>query len=214
MDEIEKLKNEIKELKTNEKNLEHKLWRFTELVKFLPPTWDLDVKTNVFWWSNEFRRMLGYENEKDFPNVAESWSDRLHPEDKQSTLDAFAAHIADKTGETPYDVKYRLYKKNNSMFWVRATGSTLRDDDGNPINVLGTAVDITGEINELGFSTETTLSFKGVTINFELLSGDHQDKYHKMYTSIARQCKEIGKSDYEKQRIKMRFFEEFRARHL
>jgi PAS domain S-box-containing protein len=214
MDEITLLKKEIEELKAVNKRLELEHWRFSELLKFLPPTWDLDVKTNIFWWSDEFRQMLGYESEEDFPNVAESWSDRLHPEDKQATLDAFAAHIEDKTGETPYDVKYRIYKKDNTMFWVRASGSTLRDNDGNPLNVLGTAIDITEEINEIGFSTESTLSHKGITINFDTLSGGHQEKYQEMYSLIAQQCKNLSKSEYEKKRIKMRFFEEFRARHL
>ena len=32
-------------------------------------------------WSDEFRRMLGYQNTGDFPDVLESWSDLLHPDD-------------------------------------------------------------------------------------------------------------------------------------
>ena len=34
-------------------------------------------------WSDEFRRMLGYHGAEDFPNVMESWSDLLHPDDKE-----------------------------------------------------------------------------------------------------------------------------------
>ena len=30
-------------------------------------------------WSDEFRRMLGYRDANDFPDVLESWSDLLHP---------------------------------------------------------------------------------------------------------------------------------------
>nr|WP_237476214.1 PAS domain-containing protein [Vibrio eleionomae] len=61
-----------------------------------------------FWWSQGFRHLLGFNDERDFPNVARSWSDRLHPEDKQPTFDAFMAHLNDKSGQTGYDVQYRL----------------------------------------------------------------------------------------------------------
>ncbi|UZM97669.1 PAS domain-containing protein [Lysinibacillus sp. MHQ-1] len=50
---------------------------------------------NSFWWSEQFRRTLGFKDEHDFPNIMSSWSDRLHPEDKQPALDAFSAHLLD-----------------------------------------------------------------------------------------------------------------------
>jgi PAS domain-containing protein len=63
--------------------------------------WDMEVvqndpvnPENVFTWSDEFRYMLGFSGEQDFPNVLASWSDRLHPEDKERTLDAFSPDIS------------------------------------------------------------------------------------------------------------------------
>src|SRR5262249_42603795 len=57
---------------------------------------------NEFWWSAQFRNLLGYRNEQDFPNVLSSWSDKLHPEDAERVLAAFAAHLNDSSGRTPY----------------------------------------------------------------------------------------------------------------
>ena len=37
-------------------------------------------------WSDEFRRMVGYHGADDFPDVLESWSDLLHPDDKEYVL--------------------------------------------------------------------------------------------------------------------------------
>ena len=81
--------------------------------------WDLHVVSgdplnpdNAFLWSREFRTMLGFTDEQDFPNRLSSWSDLLHPEDKERTLKAFEAHITDTTGKTPYDFTYRLKCKN------------------------------------------------------------------------------------------------------
>ncbi len=57
-------------------------------------------------WSAEFRRLVGYTSEAEFPNVVQSWSDRLHPEDAPATLKAFGGSAADKTNQTRYDVRY------------------------------------------------------------------------------------------------------------
>ena len=101
------------------------------------------IETLVF--SSEFRHMLGYEDEKDFPNVITSWSDLLHPDDKEATILALNNHIDDKTGETPFDVEYRLLKKNGEYSYFRATGATIRNKDGRAFRVAGALMDITKE---------------------------------------------------------------------
>lgn len=73
-------------------------------------------------WSPEFRRLLGYETSQEYPNVVQSWSDRLHPDDIDATFAAFNGHMEDKTGKTRYDVTYRLKVRDGSYKWFRATG--------------------------------------------------------------------------------------------
>jgi len=104
---------------------------------------------NAFLWSDEFRYMLGFTDENDFPDLLSSWSERLHPEDKDITLAAFAGHLLDTTGQTPYDVEYRLMKKDGTYGHYRASGETIRDADGNAFRVVGSLLDITETKNEL-----------------------------------------------------------------
>lgn len=111
--------------------------------------WDMEVVAgdpvnpgNRFWWSQQFRSLLGFKDERDFPNVLASWADRLHPQDKQATLDAFARHLNDKSGMTPYKVNNRLAMKDGSYRWFHAQGETLRDERGTPIRVAGSLRDI------------------------------------------------------------------------
>ncbi|MCL2721618.1 MAG: ATP-binding protein, partial [Treponema sp.] len=118
--------------------------------------WDMEIikddpinPNNIFMWSDEFRHMLGYFSEKDFPNILSSWSDLLHPEDKTRTLEAFKNHIMDLSGRTPYDIEYRLLKKTGEYAYYHASGETIRDDDGNPIRVAGSLIDITETKNIL-----------------------------------------------------------------
>jgi PAS domain S-box-containing protein len=114
--------------------------------------WDMAVvrddplnPENKFFWSQEFRHMLGFDDESDFPNVLHSWSDRLHPEDKKRSLEAFIAHLNDYTGNTPYNIEYRLKLKNGDYRYFHAFGTALRDDSGAPLRVSGALIDVNEE---------------------------------------------------------------------
>lgn len=93
-------------------------------------------------WSSEFRRLLGFDTEADFPNLAASWSARLHPDDAAATFAAFAAALSDASGKTGYDVLYRLKRRDGCYRWFRATGGVARDSSGQPTRACGSLVDI------------------------------------------------------------------------
>ncbi|MGY3309800.1 PAS domain S-box-containing protein [Pantoea ananatis] len=111
--------------------------------------WDLQIingdplhPNNVFWWSPQFRKLLGFETVEEFPDVIDSWASRLHPDDSQHTLDAFIKHLNDHSGATGYDVEYRVKLKNGNYRWFRARGQTRRDKDGVPLRAVGALIDI------------------------------------------------------------------------
>ena len=94
-------------------------------------------------WSDEFRRMIGYHDTDDFPDVLESWSDLLHPNDKECVLKEYNETISDYSGQKIYDVEYRLRTKNRGYRWYRAVGKPTRRPDGSPITYIGVFIDIT-----------------------------------------------------------------------
>ena len=94
-------------------------------------------------WSPEFRRMIGYTDENDFPNKLESWSDLLHPDDKEAVLKEYRDTIMDYSGRKNYDVEYRLKVKSGEWRWFHAIGRLLRRDNGVPLSYVGMFVDIT-----------------------------------------------------------------------
>jgi diguanylate cyclase (GGDEF)-like protein/PAS domain S-box-containing protein len=119
--------------------------------------WDMETNqsdrtdaNNAFWWSDQFRRLLGFHDEEDFPNVLGSWASRLHPEESAPTLAAFAAHINDRSGRTAYDVTYRLRCRNGEYRWFNAHGKTIRTSDGMALRVAGSLTDITDRNSILG----------------------------------------------------------------
>ncbi len=94
-------------------------------------------------WSPEFRRMIGYEDENDFPNKLESWSDLLYPDDKDAVLTEYNAAINDYSGQKNYDVEYRLRIRSGEWRWFHAIGRLLRRENGVPLSYVGMFVDIT-----------------------------------------------------------------------
>ncbi|MEK4042705.1 PAS domain-containing protein [Paenibacillus sp. FSL H8-0048] len=117
---------------------------------------------NEFWWSEQFRRTIGFEGEHDFPNLLSSWSNQLHPEDLQPTLDAFANHLNDYTGQTDYKVNYRLRSKNGEYRWYHAGGETVRDVQGIPLRVAGTIRDVTHEVTKEEIVRQVNVQMEGL----------------------------------------------------
>ena len=109
-----------------------------------PWTIEFDENGNIIKcnWSETFRKLLGFSSEKEFPNTLEAWSDRLHRGDKNSVLKAFWDTVNDTSGNTVYDVEYRLLTKNDGWKWYHAAGNIIRSADGLPQTFVGLFTDI------------------------------------------------------------------------
>ncbi|MBD8532168.1 MULTISPECIES: EAL domain-containing protein [unclassified Massilia] len=112
--------------------------------------WDVELgerkltdPANEFIWSDQVRRLVGYRDETDLPNGLRSWMELLHPDDMAGAVAAFTAHILDRTGQTPYDVIYRMRHKNGEYRWFRALSYAQRNASGRAIRVAGALTDIT-----------------------------------------------------------------------
>ena len=93
-------------------------------------------------WSDELRRVVGYQNEEDFPNVLESWENLLHPEDHERVMEEINPVLRDVTGNTIFDQKYRLETKNRGYRWFRSTGRMTRKKWGRAGVFYGMLMDI------------------------------------------------------------------------
>lgn len=111
--------------------------------------WNMDIgpgnQVIAAYWSDDFRHMIGYRDVQDFPNQLESWSNLLHPEDKDRTLNLFVQTLADLSGKTKYDLEYRLKTKNQGYRWYRAAGNVQRNQKGEAIQFIGIFVDVNEE---------------------------------------------------------------------
>jgi|GEM_PF-396200 len=123
-------------------------------------------------WSPEFRRLLGF-NPNDtagFPDVVQSWSNRLHPDDAEPTFQAFAACLNDRSGATGYDVAYRLKVRDGSYRWFRAVGGVARNAAGMAVRACGSLIDINDQkLKELATQTQAE-TYHRISVLAESLS--------------------------------------------
>lgn len=147
---------DIHEKKIKTEELENLVERYDLIDKALVEApWDMTMvdgdlanPNNKLWWSQQFRKTLGFNDETDFPNELESWTNQLHPEDAEKSAHALVAHLNDYSGRTPFNIDYRARKKSGEYIWIHAEGATLRNAQGVPLRIAGTARDITHEKNK------------------------------------------------------------------
>lgn len=106
-------------------------------------TFDGNGNINTVYWSQEFRNILGFNSEIDFPNVLESWSDRIYPADKDFIMENFFEAINDYSGKKKYDYIYRARTINGEYRWFRDSGEIIRDKTGKPLLLVGIFIDVT-----------------------------------------------------------------------
>jgi PAS domain S-box-containing protein len=103
--------------------------------------WDYEPATGEVWYSDQFKRLIGLApNQYDsFEPTLESFTNLLHPHDRERTLEAIESHLS---GRSPYDVQYRLRLPGGEYRWFHARGRATRDDNGAVLRLSGSITDI------------------------------------------------------------------------
>ena len=103
--------------------------------------WDADLKSKTLNWGEGFETLFGYKL-KDLPKDSSSWTDKIHPEDKERVLERQYASIDNKDESTWMD-EYRFIRADGSIANVIDRGLILRDDKGIAYRMVGAMMDIT-----------------------------------------------------------------------
>lgn len=80
------------------------------------------------------------------PNLAETWTDLLHPDDRDEALRSFDNYIA-SGAEGMYESRFRMKHADGHWVWILSRGQSLRDEDGNLRSItVGTHTDISQQV--------------------------------------------------------------------
>lgn len=102
--------------------------------------WDWNAMTNEVYFSEQWKRMLGYEPE-DISNKVEEWSSRVHPDHFNQCIYELASLFSGETMKY-YNV-HRMLCKDGTYKWILAQGSVIeRNEKGLPVRIVGTHTDI------------------------------------------------------------------------
>lgn len=103
--------------------------------------WDWNLKTNKVFFSDQWKKMLGYEPHE-IKNEVKEWENRVHPDDFDGAQNDIQRHIR---GETEiYLNEHRLRCKDGSYKWILDRGKVLTFDvHGKPVRFVGTHTDNT-----------------------------------------------------------------------
>ena len=105
--------------------------------------WDLE-NPNEEWTDDRFWAALGYD-ETTTPQAPLAWQQHIFPEDFDLSIENLQQHLIDPMH--PYDQIVRFRHKNGSTVWMRSRGKVIHNDEGQPVRMLGTNLDITSVMN-------------------------------------------------------------------
>ncbi len=101
--------------------------------------WDWNLQTNEMIWDDSMY-VLYHIRREDFPGTEEAWRAALHPDD----LGRGDMEVEDAIlGIKPFDTEFRVIWPSGEIRHIKAVAKVFRDEQGNPVRMLGTNMDIT-----------------------------------------------------------------------
>ncbi len=101
--------------------------------------WHRDFATGSLTWNHNNYRLLGYDPGEVEPNY-QQWKARVHGEDLERVNHANDYAIQN---HTDYETEYRVIHRDGSTHWLTNIGRCIYDSAGQPVRMLGVAIDIT-----------------------------------------------------------------------
>ncbi len=102
--------------------------------------WDWDLATDQVYFSPRYKGILGFDDDE-FPNEADAWKDRVHPNDIDRVFEENMKCIQGEVDH--FQVEYRMRHKDGSYRWVLGRGASEKNPQGKVYRLGGTHTDVT-----------------------------------------------------------------------
>jgi len=101
--------------------------------------WEWHIKDDILDWDDRMYELYGQNKEK-AKNTFELWSNGLHPDDKERTIEEVKNALE---GVKDFDTTFRVLQPNGKELYIKGNGLILRDGDNNAKRMIGINRDIT-----------------------------------------------------------------------
>ncbi|MDH5302099.1 MAG: PAS domain S-box protein [Gammaproteobacteria bacterium] len=130
-------------------------------------SWDWNIHSNIIFWSERVATLYGLpagETQISF----EQQASLIHPHDRLAVMDSMTNSI---TLGKEYNVEFRCIWPDGSIHWLLSRGDTVRDNNGNAVQMLGIVQDITNrKLAELAQEEARLLAEKASRAKSEFVS--------------------------------------------
>jgi PAS domain S-box-containing protein len=152
-----------------EKNLQLQLseerWRFA-LEGPGGGIWDWNIETNMVFFSDQWKRLLGYEPHE-IGSSLEEWRKRVHPDDIENYYISLTKHFTKETAV--YSNEHRIRCKDGTYKWILSRGKVMNwSKEDKPIRLIGT-------LNDISQLKRTEQKIAESEKNYRLLSENSSD---------------------------------------
>jgi PAS domain S-box-containing protein len=120
--------------------------------------WDLDVKTGRDRWFGDLKTMFGMSADT-FTGERGDFYRYVHPNDRRRVSEAVARA---QMNHSPYACEFRVCREDGTIRWASATGEFQYSKKGEPVRMLGIAVDITERVHAQELLRESEERFRRV----------------------------------------------------
>ena len=103
-------------------------------------SWEWDISEDAISWSEQMYKIFGLRSGSEINYNA--YLERIHPDDRQLLTQTVERSL--KTGR-PYQITHRVISSGNKILTIRGEGQPIKNTEGKPVKVIGTARDITAE---------------------------------------------------------------------
>jgi PAS domain S-box-containing protein len=106
--------------------------------------WDWDIPSGRVYRSKRWAQILGYQPKEIMPTI-QAREELIHPEDYPAVLAKLEEHFS--TEAANFSLTFRMRSKSGEWRWILDQGKVVkRDNQGNPLRVLGTHQDVTEQV--------------------------------------------------------------------
>lgn len=103
--------------------------------------WDWNIETNEVKRNDRWAQMLGYFTIKEFEDNTDTWTNSIHPADRDAAWKSINDHLEGRTD--CHDLEYRMFTKDGNYKWIHDHARIVqRDENGAPLRMSGTHTDI------------------------------------------------------------------------